>query len=91
MRAISMLGQASQREGDGVGLGLGHVDAVAAQARADLLLLDGQGLRAGAGVEPRVEDGAGRLGDDPQSLRGVHQAVSTRGGPASRTAGSSSK
>ena len=87
-----LLGQAPQREGDGVGLGLGHVDAVAAEAMTDLLLLEGEGLRAGCRVEAVLEHRPRRLGDDPYPLVGMHGAqVATRGGSSSRIAGSSSK
>ena len=58
---------------------------------ADLLLLEGERLGAGRGVEAVLEHGPRRLGDDAHPLAGVHAQVSTRGGSASRIAGSSSK
>ena len=49
-----------------------NVDAIAAQVRRDLLLLQLQRLGAGGGVEAAVEHGAGGLGDDADALSRVH-------------------
>jgi hypothetical protein len=51
---------------------LGDVDAVAAQAEADLLLLEEQRLGAGGGVEATVEHGPRGLRDDADPLAGIH-------------------
>ena len=86
-----LLGQPPQGERHRVGLRLRHVDAVAAQPGTDLGLLEGEGL--GAGRRSRRDSRTARAVSVTirTRSRGVHQEVSTRGGPASRTAASSSK